>query len=57
MAKGTFDAEKTAKAVVQPVAQPVQQPYDWRALLLSVLPPLFGLGLLEIGRASCRERV
>ena len=46
MAKGTFDAEKTAKAVVQPVAQPVQQPYDWRALLLSVLPPLFGLGLL-----------
>ena len=45
-ARSTFDAEKTAKAVVQPVAQPVHQPYDWRALLLHVLPPLFGLGLL-----------
>jgi nitrate/nitrite transport system permease protein len=46
-----------ATAAAAPVAP--RQPYDWRALFLAVLPPLFGLGLLvgiwalvSIGTAS-----
>ncbi len=45
-ATGTFYASKPAVAASQPAGQAVRQPYDWRALLLAVLPPVFGLGLL-----------
>ncbi len=56
---GQFYAQSTANAApkaadqakalpnVLLAAQPsTRQPYDWRALLLAVLPPVFGLGLL-----------
>jgi nitrate/nitrite transport system permease protein len=58
-ANGQFYAQSTAIAApkaadpaqalpnVLPATQPLaRQPYDWRALLLAVLPPVFGLGLL-----------
>ncbi len=45
-ATGQFDAEIMPKPVHRPLDQSARQPYDWRALLLALLPPLFGLGLL-----------
>ena len=43
--KVTSPAE--SKSAVQPVVQKTERtPFDWRAMWLSVLPPLFGLGLL-----------
>ncbi len=49
----------TASIDAVPAVQPARQPYDWRGLMLSVLPPVFGLMLLvgiwalvSIGTAS-----
>ncbi len=41
----TSAADATAPAVVQ-APKMVRLPFDWRGLLLKVLPPIFGLGLL-----------
>ena len=38
--------QSEAQPTRQPAGGATDQPYDWRALLLSVLPPLFGVGLL-----------
>ena len=52
-------AGATASIHAAPEAQPARQPYDWRGLMLTVLPPVFGLMLLvgiwalvSIGTAS-----
>ena len=45
-ATGRNDAQILSKSPLSLLDQPVRQPYDWRALLLAVLPPVFGMGLL-----------
>ena len=45
-ATGQISSEVVANATHGQVGQPTRQPVDWRALLLTVLPPVFGLGLL-----------
>ena len=41
-ANSTFES----KSALKPIDQSSRPDFDWRALLLTVLPPLFGLGLL-----------
>ena len=45
-ATGKISSGVVANATHGSVDQPTRQPVDWRALLLAVLPPVFGLGLL-----------
>ena len=40
------DSQKSAKVQTVAISAPARQPYDWRGLMLTVLPPVFGLALL-----------